>query len=151
MNMPPLDVVSAFEQLEHLHNPRVFLRDLGQRMASGGWLFLTTRTASGFDLQVLWDKAPYVFVPEHLNLLSIAGLERLLVQSGFELVELSTPGQLDVEQVLQACEHDPTVVLPPVLKALLTERGPQARTDFQSLLQKHRLSSHVRLVARRTP
>lgn len=148
--MPELHVVSAFEKLEHLHEPQRFLSDIGARMKSGGLLFLTTRTCSGFDLQVLWDKAPYVFVPEHLNLFSIPGLEALVQRSGFELLELSTPGQLDVEQVLQACAADPSVTLPPFVRILLTERDRLAHSDFQAFLQKHRLSSHVRMVARKS-
>ncbi len=147
--LPPLDAVSAFEKLEHQSAPGQFLRTLRDRLKPGGLLFLTTRTCSGFDLQVLWDKAPYIFVPEHMNLLSIEGLELLLQRCGLELIELSTPGQLDVELVLQALAADPTVVLPPFAKPLLTQRGPLAHQDFQAFLQKHRLSSHVRLVARR--
>ena len=98
---------------------------------------------------MLWDKAPYIFVPEHLNLLSIAGLEQLVQRSGFELVELSTPGQLDVEQVRLACQDDPAIRLPRFVETLLSARGPLAAEDFQAFLQKHRLSSHVRIAARK--
>ena len=146
---PPLDVVSAFEKLEHEQSPFSFLKKLHHQIAPNGLLFLTTRTCSGFDLQVLGGKAPYIYVPEHLNLMSIAGLEQLVQRSGFELVELSTPGQLDVELVLQACAEDPSIKLPPFARALLTERGPLAHGDFQAFLQKHHLSSHVRIAARK--
>ncbi len=146
---PPLDVVSAFEKLEHQYAPQGFLEQLHQRMAPDGLLFLTTRTCSGFDLQVLWDKAPYIYVPEHLNLMSIDGLEQLVQRSGFELVELSTPGQLDVELVLQVCAANPSLVLPPFVHTLLADRDPLAHRDFQDFLQKHRLSSHVRIAVRK--
>ena len=148
-DLPLLDALSAFEKLEHQPTPEQFLQTLCERLKPGGLLFLTTRTCSGFDLQVLWDKAPYIFVPEHMNLLSIEGLELLLQRCGLELIELSTPGQLDVELVLQALAADPSVVLPPFVQPLLTQRGSLAHQDFQAFLQKHRLSSHVRLVARR--
>ena len=141
--------MSAFEKLEHQHAPLDFLVGLRDRLNPGGFLFLTTRTCSGFDLQMLWDKAPYIFVPEHLNLLSIAGLERLVQTSEFELVELSTPGQLDVELVLQACAADPSIALPRFIQTLLADRGPLAHQDFQAYLQKHRLSSHVRIALRK--
>jgi len=146
---PELHAISAFEKLEHQHAPQTFLESLRDRLAPGGLLFLTTRTSSGFDLQTLWDKAPYIFVPEHLNLLSIAGLEILVQRSGLELIELSTPGQLDVELVFQACAADPSIVLPRFLETLLAARGPLAHGDFQAFLQKHRLSSHVRLALRK--
>jgi len=146
---PPLDVMSAFEKLEHQHDPLAWLRALHGHLPPGGLLFLTTRTCSGFDLQVLWERAPYIFVPEHLNLLSLGGLEQLLQRGGLELVELSTPGQLDVEQVRLACAADPAIPLPRFVETLLSGRGEAAREDFQEFLQKHRLSSHVRLAARK--
>lgn len=147
--LPEVHVISAFEKLEHQHAPQTFLEGLRDRLVPGGLLFLTTRTCSGFDLQMLWDKAAYIYVPEHLNLLSIPGLEALLQRSGLELVELSTPGQLDVELVLQAAAADPSIVLPPFFQTLLADRGALAHRDFQAFLQKHRLSSHVRIAARR--
>jgi len=147
--LPPVHTISAFEKLEHQHSPQAFLESLGAHLAPGGLLFLTTRTSSGFDIQMLWDKAPYIFVPEHLNLLSVAGLGHLVQRSGFELVELSTPGQLDVELVMQACAADPSIVLPRFFNALITKQNALAQSDFQAFLQKHRLSSHVRLVLRK--
>lgn len=146
---PSLDAISAFEKLEHQYSTKPFLDALHERLKPGGLLFLTTRTSSGFDLQLLWDKAPYIFAPEHLNLLSIEGIERTLQRSGFELIELSTPGQLDVELVLQACSADPSIVLPPFISELLARRDRFAHADFQAFLQKHRLSSHVRVAARK--
>lgn len=148
-SVPPLDAASAFEKLEHQFSPGSFLERIGSCMKPGGLLFLTTRTSSGLDLQLLGGKAPYIFVPEHLNLLSIEGIEHLLQRRGFELVELSTPGQLDVELVMRACADDPSIVLPPFFNELLARRDRFAHADFQAFLQKHRLSSHVRVAARK--
>lgn len=148
-NTPALDAISAFEKVEHEYSPMAFLERLHALLKPAGLLFLTTRTSSGFDLQILGEKATYIFVPEHLNLLSIRGIEVLLQRCGFELVELSTPGQLDVELVLQACTADPSIALPPFIDELLTRRDRFAHADFQAFLQKHRLSSHVRIAARK--
>ena len=118
-------------------------------LAPGGLLFLTTRTCSGFDLQVLGEHAAYIFVPEHLNLLSVEGLETLTRRAGLELIELSTPGQLDLQLVQAARAADPALPLPPFIDYLLNQRDALAHEDFQAFLQKHRLSSHVRLAARK--
>jgi hypothetical protein len=90
-------------------------------------------------------------VPEHLNLLSVEGVSILLEAAGFEVVELSTPGQLDLELVTQAVEQDPTIELPPFIDYLIHQRGDLAHEEFQTYLQKHRLSSHVRVAARKVP
>ena len=141
--------VSAFEQLEHQFSPLRFLESVHDMLAGGGLLFFTSRTISGFDLQMLWDKAPYIFVPEHLNLLSIEGIQELITRSGLELLELSTPGQLDVELTMHAAQQDPSVKLPHFIEYLLKGRGREVHEDFQAFLQKARLSSHVRVAAAR--
>lgn len=147
--LPALGAVSAFEKLEHCFSPHHFLAEACRKLAPGGLLFFTTRTISGFDLQVLWGKAPYIFVPEHLNLLSIEGIKLLVERLGLELVEVSTPGQLDLEFVQRTAASDDTVELPRFVRYLIEERDALAHADFQEFLQKHRLSSHVRVAARK--
>lgn len=142
-------VVTAFEQLEHQANPRSFIARVAAATRDGGMLFLTTRSISGFDLQVLWDRSPYIFFPEHLNLFSIEGLQICLEQNGFEILELSTPGHLDIEFVRQTLEDDPTLEVPRFVRYLLERRSEHARRELQVFLQKTQLSSHVRIVARR--
>lgn len=145
-----LGAVSAFEKMEHQFTPAAFLRGISGMLAPDGLVFFTTRTITGFDLQVLWDKTPYIFVPEHLNLLSIEGLTRLVARCGLELIELSTPGQLDLQLVQHAARQDPSIRLPSFVQYLIDNRDTLAHEDFQAFLQKHRLSSHVRVAARKT-
>lgn len=139
--------ISAFEKLEHEFSPLEFLQEAVSMLERGGIFFFTTRTVSGFDLQVLWGKAPYIFVPEHLNLLSIDGIHALLERAGLDLLELSTPGQLDLQLVLHAISADPEIEISPFFRYLLNHRDSEAHEDFQSFLQKHRLSSHIRVAA----
>lgn len=144
-----LGAISAFEKVEHQFSPAAFLQGISGALAEGGLLFFTTRTISGFDLQVLWGKTPYIFVPEHLNLLSVEGIGLLVERCGFELIELSTPGQLDLELVRHAAKNDPSITLPPFITYLLEKRDQEAHWDLQEFLQKHRLSSHVRVVVKK--
>ena len=141
--------MTSFEHLESQFSPFDYLSEAARMLAHRGVCFFTTRTISGFDLQVLWDKTPYIFVPEHLNLLSVEGLRSLVVRVGLDLIELSTPGQLDLELVLHAADQDPAIRLPSFVDYLLQQRGAEAHADFQAFLQKHRLSSHVRVAAAR--
>ena len=143
-------VATAFEQLEHQASPAAFIRRIHGMLAPGGVLFLTTRTITGFDLQVLWGRTPYIFVPEHMNLLSVEGLRAVMETAGFDLVELSTPGQLDVELVVDAVREDPKIELPRFVRYLVEHRSADTLADFQAFLQRNRLSSHVRIAARKT-
>jgi len=144
-----MGAISAFEKIEHQFSPAGYIAGVRAALADDGLFFFTTRAVTGFDLQVLWDKTPYIFVPEHLNLLSIEGITRLLERCGLDLVELSTPGQLDVEFVQHAIEQDPSIRVPPFVAYLLRHRDPLAHADLQAFLQKHRLSSHVRVAAKK--
>lgn len=140
-------VITAFEHFDHESDPLELLHEARDLLAPGGLLLLTARTCSGFDIQVLWDRNPYIFVPEHLNLLSIDGMARLLERAGFEVTELSTPGLLDLELVRDAIARDPSIHPPRFIQELLS-RDTRAHEDFQGYLQKYRLSSHVRIAAR---
>jgi hypothetical protein len=142
-----LGAVTAFERMECWSAPLDWLRNVWGMLSPGGMFFFTTRTSSGFDLEILGADAPYIFVPEHLNLLSVEGMRRLVERAGFEIVELSTPGQLDVELVQLAVAENPSILLPPFVETLLRNRTVEAHQDFQEFLQKHRLSSHLRVAA----
>ncbi|MEX2375891.1 MAG: class I SAM-dependent methyltransferase [Dehalococcoidia bacterium] len=151
LDIPPnhsIDIATVFEQLEHRFSPEVLLRRIGKMLRPGGILFATTRTCSGFDTLVLGEKNPYLFVPEHLNLISVEGLRRLFERVGFELIELSTPGQLDVELVMTAILSDPSIPVGDFWNYLLRRRDADTRSDLQAFLQRNRLSSHARITVR---
>jgi hypothetical protein len=104
---------------------------------------------SGFDIRVLGARAKNLLPPTHLNLLSLDGLQRLLSRHGFEVIELSTPGQLDTEVVARAAAEEPTLELPPFIDELIRRRGEAVHQAFQEFLQRALLSSHMRAVARK--
>lgn len=142
-------VVSAFEVLEREFEPEVFLQDVHGRLRPGGLLLLTTRSISGFDLQVLWEKAKNILPPSHINMFSIEALQQILRNSGFEVLEFSTPGQLDVEIVWNSLQEDPDISVPRFVSYLLRQRTPEAHHALQEFLQRYRLSSHVRVLCRK--
>lgn len=144
-----LSVLTAFEVIERAHDPRRLVLAARDLLEDGGLFLATTRAGSGFDLQVLWDKTENLLPLIHLNLLSIEGAERLLEKTGFDVLELSTPGRLDVEIVRQAVAKDPGIPLHRFLKYLIGSRDLYAHQAFQEFLQAFRLSSHLRLVARK--
>jgi hypothetical protein len=143
-----VDVATLFEHLEHRYSPEALLRRVGRSLKPGAMVFATTRTCSGFDTLVLGERNPYLFVPEHLNLLSIQGLSHLFERVGWELVELSTPGQLDVELVATAMASDPSIEVGRFLTYLFRHRDEETRSDLQAFLQRSRLSSHARIAVR---
>jgi hypothetical protein len=142
------DVVSLFEVLDHTSDPGQLLNKVHSFLPQGGLCFLTSVLGSGFDIQTLWDKAEHVFPPDRLNMLSVEGVEVLAKRQGFEVLEFSTPGVLDVQLVAKAMQADPAIALPRFVEYLLNRSEDQHRA-FQDFLQANLLSSYGRILLRK--
>jgi SAM-dependent methyltransferase len=144
----PHEFVTAFDVFDRVADLPALVEAVARILPPGGLFFLTTPNADGFDLQVLWDKAPSLVPPDRLNVLSIDGLLARMSGRHWDVIECSTPGMFDVAQVQHALDADPALEVPRVIRRMLS-RGPQAHEDLQEFLQRHRLASFARVVARR--
>lgn len=140
-------VIGLFDVLERQVKPVDVLNAARETLAPGGCLAVTTRCGGGFDIQVAWERAT-VFPIEHMNLPTVEGMERLLQRVGLEVLEMSTPGQLDV-QMVERLSIEEGAELPRFLQYFLGKRGQRAKSRLQRFLQQNLLSSHLRLVAQR--
>jgi SAM-dependent methyltransferase len=142
------DVVTAFEIFDRAPDPQDLLRRIHRVLKPGGLLFVTAPSASGFEIQVLWERARSIAPPDKINLLSIPGFMRLF-SGAWEIVELSTPGMFDVETVRRAVAAEPDGPWPRFVRALVLETDDRSRHEFQEYLQRTRLASFARLLIRR--
>ncbi|MBF0239111.1 MAG: methyltransferase domain-containing protein [SAR324 cluster bacterium] len=145
-----VDVISAFEVVDLSSDPSLFFSKLHEALKPGGLCFLTTILASGFDLQILWEHARNVFPPTRLNLFSDAGLLKCAQKFGFECIEFSTPGILDLEIIDKATKDSPQIPIPRFLSYLLKHRDVHVQQAFQEFLQSSRLSSYGRVLLRKS-
>ena len=143
------DIATTFEVLEHVFSPLKFLRSIHRILKKDGILVYTTLTISGFDLQVLWDRSKSIYPPHHINLISVEGMQRLIEKAGYKLVELTTPGKLDVDIVINSAREDARVQLPRFIQYLLEKRSEETHLAFQTFLQQNNLSSHIRCIVKK--
>ncbi len=136
------------ESLDRVHDPEALLRGVAAHLSRGGLLFVTALVASGFDSSVLGLRTLYLYPPDRANYFTLRGLSALVRRAGFALVEVSTPGVLDVEVVQAHVARDPSIPLSSFERQLLAA-DVETRQAFQAFLQQQRLSSFARLVARK--
>ena len=143
------DVAVAFEVIEHLFEPRQFVEQCARLLKPGGMLVLSCPNGQGFDISVL-GPVSLAIDPEHVNLYNPKSLSLLLESCEFEVLEVSTPGRLDVEFVHTAIKEGKFDVSDrPFLRRVLYDEWDRLGWPFQQFLAENGLSSHMWLAARK--
>jgi 2-polyprenyl-3-methyl-5-hydroxy-6-metoxy-1,4-benzoquinol methylase len=144
------DVVVAFEVIEHIFSPKEFMSQIDRILKPGGMVFLSCPNLHGFDVQVLGLKSS-AFQHEHLNYFTPSSVTLLLNQAGFTEVEVSTPGELDVDIVKQMFDNNNSILLHNQFIAhILSLENPQLNNSLQKFLAKESLSSHMWIVGKKS-
>ncbi len=145
----PCDVVLLFDALQRFWRPAELLRRINSHMRAGGLLFLTLRSGSGVDELTLGGHNTPIYPLDHVCLPSVAGLRLLADQAGFEVLELATPGQLDVSIVEQAKDRIPLSQY--FQRYVMSQCDDAMQERLQAFLQRNNLSSHIQAVVRKKP
>jgi hypothetical protein len=143
------DLVTSFEVVEHVLNMTAFIRSLGALAKPGGIVLVTGLCGTGFDIKILGIRSNAVSPPHHLNFVSRVGMTALAARAGLELVDFSTPGQLDIDIVCNALANDPEAVTDPALRGKLLTADVDVRRRMQDQLVTDRRSSHMWALMRR--
>lgn len=141
------DVVLYLNQIKHERNPREKLMTIREWVSHDGLFVMSSRLGSGFDVLTLKGGTESIFPYEHIMLPSRRGIEILLRECGFELLEITTPGTEDVDAVFnhkERVDHDNFFV-----KCLIETADDRTKSDFQQFLQKNCLSSFAQVIARK--
>jgi len=149
LGVDAVDAIASFEVIEHLFSPKEFLAACAKMLKVGGALILSCPNGQGFDVAVLGTTSDTVDV-EHLNYFNPASLSRLVEASGFTVLEVITPGELDAELVRKkALQGLFDLSGQPFLHRVLLEEWERLGEPFQRFLADNLLSSHMWLVARK--
>ena len=127
-------------------NPIKTLTAIREKLDNKGLLFLSTRVSTGFDILSLKENVGDIFPYEAATIPSIEALEIALEKSGFDILEISTPGTLDMKHVIENKSKLGQNEL--FIRYLVEKADDSLISEFQRFLQKNAISSHAQLVAR---
>ena len=130
-----LDLVCAFEVLEHLLEPLEFFQKCSRALKKGGKLVCSTPNAASIELQALMGKSNTVDI-EHISILTPAALHRLASETGFSIDFIKTPGEFDLELLSKESAF---------LKALRA-LSHLSLLKLQEKISRYGLSSHMKFV-----
>lgn len=130
---------TSFELFEHVLVPRSWLADVRSLMEVGDLLLITTLNAQGLDLQVLWENSRAIFPPIHINFLNPTSLSKLGREVGLAPRRTLTPGQLDIDILLNQKDH----VVDRFWSTFLATSTNEQRNEWQSLVASSGFSSHM--------
>jgi SAM-dependent methyltransferase len=141
------NVAASFEVLEHLFSPSDFVKHMHRILAPNGLCILTTPNSLGLDVLELEAMSTTVGCT-HLTLFNPDSIARLMQAKGFTILEVTTPGKLDVSLLREAWGAG---VSPssPFLAYMLREAPQSVAEAFQQFVCDNLLSSHMWVVAQK--
>jgi Methyltransferase domain len=135
----------SFELFEHLHEPGSFVKSLMGLMEIGDFFLFTTLSGMGVDIQALWEDSKSVSPPHHLNFFNPYSVRLLLERLGLEVLQITTPGKLDVDILCNNAEH----IKDRFWKSFVKYADEHQREQWQSLISDSGWSSHMMVLARK--
>lgn len=139
-------VFVSFELFEHLHDPEKFLCRLFDLMLDGDLFIFTTLSGVGVDIQALWDNSKSVSPPHHLNFLNPKSARILLERVGFDVLQTSTPGKLDIDILYNNQQH----IKDRFWRTFVIQATENEKRAMQSFIANNGLSSHMLVVCQKS-
>lgn len=143
----PVDIILALDYIQQKIKPVQFFREAHDNLKKDGLFILGVKVGSGFDILTLRENNKSTFPYEHVLMPSKEGIRIMLAQTGFELLEFTTPGTFDLNYV--KANKDGLAGNDYFMQYFLKTATPSAEADFQRFIQKSGLSSYAQVIARR--
>ena len=87
------NVITMFDVIEHLPDPRRAVEQCRRYLESGGRLFVTTPDSGSAIARAMGARWHYLDLDQHISIFSAANLSRLLAQNGFTVLSQRTFGR----------------------------------------------------------
>ena len=101
------DIVTSFEVIEHIHNPREEITQVKTILRSGGLFYCTTPNFNSLSRWQLKEKWNVIVFPEHLSYYTPKSMHQLLSSFTMEKKEVLTTG-ISITRFKKS--HDKTII-----------------------------------------
>lgn len=142
-----VDIVCLMDVIQRQCKPRKLLEQVQKALKPDGILIAACRAGSGFDILSLREHSDSVYPFDHIFLPSPQEMKLLLEGAGFEILEITTPGLLDVDFLRKGSADIPKDQY--FQRYILSQPDELVFERLQAFLQRNNLSSHLRVVARK--
>lgn len=139
-------VIASFECLEHLADPAKHISGISNILKENGLLIITTPNGRSLEVMELGENSTTLGF-NHVHIFNPYSIKKLLEKNGFEVIEITTPGILDVDLVQRGMTYLQS--FSPFLKNLLEQGSEKTLEEFQNFLVNNNYSSHMWAVARK--
>lgn len=139
------DAITVFSEIDRFADPRGLLKSIHAHAPKGTTVFVATSCADGLEYQLLGSESPSFIPLDRLNLFSIKGFSGLAEETGYKVVEASTPGRLDAA-ILQRHFETSTDDSTPFWPSFFRDAQRDELQDLQVLLQRSRRSGVMRII-----
>lgn len=132
----------SFELFEHLHSPNLFLKKLYNLMKPKDLFYFTTLSSIGVDIQSLWNNSKSITPPQHLNFFNPNSIKILLEKNDFTLLEVNTPGKLDIDILFNQKES----IQDKFWKTFINTSSADQKEKMQKFISEIGYSSHMEII-----
>lgn len=135
------DVITLFDVLEHVTDPRAVLKALRDHLNPGGIGVIFTPNLDSVGIGILRERSSLIMPAEHLFYFTPASLRRIIEETPLEVVEFQTKG-MDIPDLYSYFRDD--AHSQPVAD-FLAERG----SILQAVIDSAGCANHMRFFVRR--
>ncbi len=146
-NLENADIICAIDTLQREQKPKEYLQMIYDMLNNGGLLLLTTRAGMGFDIVTLRGSNESIYPLDHIFLPSVEAMKCILEDIGFKVLEITTPGILDMEYIEKQKDEIPREQI--FQRYLFGKEDKRLLERVQTFLQSNNLSSYMRIVAKK--
>ena len=145
------DLILAFEILEHVYDPLALVNALKELLNKDGVIYMTMPNYIAYDFLQVGDVYRNIIAPSHLNYFNPSSVIRLLARGGYQNIKVFCDGILDTN-IVNNYHSDKKKVLNGFWGYIYnhSEKYSNFLVNFQKLLQKHKLSGNMTVLAQKT-